>query len=227
MFHATSLLSDGPMGSGMEPAIEHLQRRCDFVAQTGEFLPPIMARATHSTTVAVVGADDAGSLVPADGLVTFAARLPLVVAHSDCVPLFFWNTTETMCGIVHAGWRGVVNGIVGEAIKVVAMHGIRPEDLHVEIGPHIRSCCFVIKEDVAAQFRFIGPGVVIEDGDVQRGALATAIVAQLRRCGIPETAIIDRARCTSCTVVDGAPLYASYRRDGILARNMMSVIAHT
>lgn len=218
----TSLLADGPMGSGQTPSDEQVERRKVFIASFGAMQSPVMARASHSTLVSMVDDAQAGLLVDSDALLTRSTRLPLVVVHSDCLPVFLWDAHETLCGVVHAGWRGVVDGIVPAAIGQAIKLGVSVDDLRLAIGPHIRSCCFVIKEDVALRLRSITSQAVMEHDGVMHGDLLTAVKEQLKGMGIDGARMLDEAACTCHN-----PEYASYRRDGELARNMMSFIVRT
>ena len=61
-------------------------------------------------------------------------------------------------GLAHAGWRGTVNKIGLEMIKVFmdTFHS-NPEDILVGIGPSIGKCCFEVDEPVAKEFEAAFP----------------------------------------------------------------------
>lgn len=225
MLTATSTYADGGMGPGQEPTATDVARRLEWVAVLGALSGPVMARAEHGTKVTAVGLADAGMLVAGDGLITRERRLPLMVTHSDCLPIFLWNAQETICGIVHAGWRGVVAGVLPEALRALYAEGVVIADIRMHVGPHIGPCCFEIQDDVADPLRSITTGAVLVHDNRQYGALARAVLVQAMEFGLTEQQIEIDDRCTARTFIDGVPLFASYRRDRTLPRNMVSVIA--
>lgn len=227
MLIATSTHADGPMGSGQKPNSNDIMRRFEWVAGLGVFTAPVMLRAEHGSTVTLVDSSAAGTLITGDGLITRELGLPLLATHSDCLPIFIRDEEETICGIVHAGWRGVVSEILPEALRVLQAEGIAIEAIRMRIGPHIGPCCFEIQEDVAVPLRLVNPDAVVARGNSIFGALAIAAVAQARVFGLNDQQISIDKRCTACTFVEGAPLFASYRRDRNSPRNMVSVIALT
>ncbi|WP_341877309.1 peptidoglycan editing factor PgeF [Defluviitalea saccharophila] len=93
-----------------------------------------------------------------DGLITNMTKLPLVTLYADCVPLFFLDPVNKVVGLAHAGWRGTVNKIGLEMIKVFmdTFHS-NPEDILVGIGPSIGKCCFEVDEPVAKEFEAAFP----------------------------------------------------------------------
>lgn len=140
-----------------------------------------------------------------DGLWTSRANLALTIATADCVPLVV--TDEQRLAVVHAGWRGIVTGIVAEAL---ARFGAAGPPI-AWIGPAIRGCCYEVDDDVAA--KLVGASdrsCLASDaaGDKPRIDLVTAVAAQLRRAGVDH--IHDLSDCTRCHSDE----FWSYRRCG-------------
>lgn len=108
----------------------------------------------HGTTVTKVGELDAGKyILDSDGLITDVPNLFLSITAADCLPVYFVDPVTKSIGIAHAGWRGLVKGILENIVS--EMHeafGSQPENLHVIVGPHIRACHFYHTEEVASQF---------------------------------------------------------------------------
>lgn len=86
----------------------------------------------------------AGALGEADGVWTSERDLPIVVATADCVPVAIEATGAI--GLVHAGWRGVVSGIIAATIEAMAAEGHIPE--RAVLGPHIGPCCYEVGAEV-------------------------------------------------------------------------------
>ncbi len=142
----------------------------------------------------------------ADGAFTFKSDLELYVFSADCMPvLFFGEDKADPIAAVHSGWRGTKDGILQKAVSTLAI----VEELHVWIGPHIKSCCFEVKEDFLAEFKKAGrnPQPYLRNWkfDLLRFALETDLNL------IPKkNRHLDEAICTMCS----SPSLPSYRKQG-------------
>lgn len=217
------------MGKTSQQTPEQALRRQAFVRRACETVVlPVTTGSVHGVNVVAVTADDEGRLIPeCDGILTDAAGVPLVVAHSDCVPIFMWSHDERVVGLLHAGWRGVLAGILPAAIqKMGDVWGIAPEDLFLHFGPSLQSCHFEIQHDVEAMFAERGYGnAVVYREDKMFGDLFAVLRAQADDTGVLAASITADSRCTFCTLNgDGQPMFGSWRRDGVAERNMISVM---
>jgi YfiH family protein len=96
----------------------------------------------------VVEARRAGHLGEADAIFTTRPGLPVAVGTADCVPIIMEG--PGVVAVVHAGWRGLVAGIVSAAMAAVSAAGGRLEA--AAIGPCIGSCCYEVGDEVADHF---------------------------------------------------------------------------
>ena len=71
----------------------------------------------HSTEIKWV--DTPGEYSGIDGLITSKTGVILTLKVADCVPLYFFEPKCKMAGLVHSGWRGTVNGIIQNTIKLM------------------------------------------------------------------------------------------------------------
>lgn len=76
---------------------------------------------------------------------TEVPQLPCVILTADCVPLLMCNSTGKKIGAIHVGWRGLVAGIVNNAIS---WFDSSPEEIIIWIGPHIRDENYEVGQDV-------------------------------------------------------------------------------
>ena len=94
----------------------------------GELLPSnlVLPRQSHSARLVeiVTGNED---LNDCDGVWSRNSHFNLGVKTADCAPICFWN--DTQFGVIHAGWRGTVNGIIEN------MLAITESDTQFWIGP--------------------------------------------------------------------------------------------
>jgi hypothetical protein len=96
----------------------------------------------------VLQASEPGELDDADGIYTARPGLPAAVFTADCLSVAI--EADRAVGIVHAGWRGVVAGVVDNLRT--AMNAAGWEPLRAAIGPGIGPCCFEVGAEVAEQF---------------------------------------------------------------------------
>ncbi len=214
----TSLFADGAMGATQSMTGEQLARRTEFIRNAfGEALPLVMLTSAHGNEVAVVTEADAGSVIEnIDGFITDCLRLPFVVTHQDCVPVLVTDDRNVVA-LLHAGWRGVVAGILPNAILLAAEEfGVPASKLRVHLGPGIRPCHFTVGDDVAEQF----PSTARNGESID---LHAVLRQQAENLGVPPAAITVDDRCTVCTQNENRPMFASWRRDKVAENNMITV----
>jgi hypothetical protein len=192
---------------GDEPArVEENLRR---VAAAAGFLPARLCqvRQVHGTDVIAVDAPERRR-TEADGMAT-AEDLVLGVLSADCVSLLLGDGRGRVVA-AHAGWRGTVAGMAGAAVAAAVRLGARVEELRAAMGPSIGPCCFVVGEDVAAQFAAVVPDSVVRGAEGVRVDLWRANRVLLRAAGVPDAQIGADPPCTRCD----PRRFFSYRRDG-------------
>lgn len=171
------------------------------------------ARQVHSARV--VQAEGEGEAGTGDALVSGRVGLALAVATADCVPVLVAGEREVTA--VHAGWRGIAAGVVGEALK--GLEG----DLTAWVGPAIGACCYEVGEEVAQQVvEASAPSVARPSpGGKPYLDLQAAAGHQLRAAGVREVRTL--AVCTRCS----PDTLWSYRRDGAgTGRNFAFIWRH-
>ena len=148
-----------------------------------------------------------------DGLTTARPGLALVVLGADCLPVLLWRRDGSAVAAAHAGWRGLVDGVVEEALAALGDPagvagaigpGIGPE--HYEVGDEVR-------ERFAARF-----GEHVVHGRAVH--LAAAAATALRDAGVPQSAITVLEACTA----SDPERFFSYRRDGAACGRQAGVV---
>lgn len=69
------------------------------------------------------------------------------VTIADCVPILIGHPRGPVAA-VHAGWRGVAGGILGEAITALTRLGCPANELILHLGPAICGRCYEVGPDV-------------------------------------------------------------------------------
>jgi polyphenol oxidase len=147
-----------------------------------------------------------------DASVTRRTDLVLGIRTADCFPILLACAKPRAVGAVHAGWRGILEGVVQQA--VMAMRdgmGCRPEDLLAAVGPGIHRCCFTVGEDVHQKFLepFGSAVAVVSESGSFTVDLPAACRGRLIQSGVREEHIEVLQTCTSCR----SDLFFSHRRD--------------
>jgi YfiH family protein len=179
----------------------------------------------HGTTVQRVRADpaaDAGTgahtespdtvaqpETEADGQATVLRGVGAMVLTADCLPVALG------CGgavaAVHAGWRGLVAGVLEEGVRAVRELGDADEVIAI-IGPGAGPCCYEVGEEVHAAFagshRIGTPPARIPP----TRRIDLKAIARDRLLAIGVTEVQDLAACTICD-----ERFFSYRREGARA----------
>ncbi len=157
----------------------------------------------HGATVDIVGPEDLGTVRPqTDALVTAAPGVPLLMRFGDCAPVLLFDPARRVVGLAHAGWRGVVVGVVGAAIETMTEGlGCATDDIWAGIGPTIGPCCYEVGRDVAREIASACPSgteVLRSVNGRIHADLPAAVEGQLHAAGVER---IERgALCTSCGV---------------------------
>ena len=130
----------------------------------------VMPHQCHTTNVQTVGKNECGrgvqlslmndslSDIPGteeeiDGQITGEKGVVLYVMGADCVPVFIVDTVKKVVAAVHAGWRGTVGDIAGEAVKKMKSEfGSNSKDIKAVVGPSICQDCYEVNFDVAEKF---------------------------------------------------------------------------
>ncbi len=171
----------------------------------------------HGARVRIVGRDHLGAIQPeTDALVTNATGAPLMMRFGDCTPIMLFDPARRVVGMAHAGWRGVVAGVVAATIQTMAERlGCNPSNVWAGIGPTIGPCCYEVGPDVAAKIDSAcppGAGVVRRDNGRVHADLPAAVSAQLCAAGVKQ--IEDAGLCTACRVDEFFSHRAEHGRTG-------------
>ncbi|WP_227735945.1 peptidoglycan editing factor PgeF [Yersinia proxima] len=153
----------------------------------------------------------------ADGLYTTQSGILLTVLTADCLPVIFSQRDGKGIAVVHAGWRGLLDGIILKMVERIACDD-NPANWVVAIGPAARSCCYEVNEELVERFVNELPlAKNIISPRFRHLNLAAIAEHQLRGAGIHQ---VDRVgSCTICTIIpddkDNAQhrfKYTSFRR---------------
>jgi YfiH family protein len=131
----------------------------------------------------------------ADGLVSATPSVALTVLTADCASVAL-GSAEGVFAAVHAGWRGLVDGVVGSAVR--AMRSMGATRVVGALGPCIHAECYEFGaadlDGVAAR---LGPGVRARTAAGRPALdLPSSVAASLAAADADQVDGVDA--CTAC-----------------------------
>lgn len=219
------------VGDSPSAVAENRRRACVAVADrfaggasgtmSHDALEIVWLQQEHGSRVHVVAApgrvrSDARPPV-ADAAVTALPGVALAVLSADCVPIAF--ACEGAVGVAHAGWKGMIRGVVEAA--VAEMRTIGAGRVNALVGPCIHAERYEFgPPDLRRIADQLGPGVIARTG---RGTPALDLPAAARvvleRAGVAAGDIEIVGECTAASAD-----YFSHRRDGETGRQAMIAV---
>lgn len=176
-----------------------------------------MLNQVHSSNVHRV---DTGSapvgLIDGDALVSLDGNVALGVLVADCAPVALVSS-EGVFAAVHAGWRGVDLGILGQSVNEMRRAGA--SSIKAYVGPSIKSECYEFGEVELSGFeQRLGTSVRSRAvSGAQSLDLLAAVQVCLRNAQVNE--IVASSDCTAC-----GEDYFSYRSKRSAERHLMVVL---
>ncbi|WP_415902238.1 peptidoglycan editing factor PgeF [Neptuniibacter sp. QD29_5] len=169
--------------------------------------------------IELVEAQDDGVCREADGCWSQESGQACIVMTADCLPVLFADGDGKRVAAVHAGWRGLLDGILEQAVAGFE----KPENLHAWLGPAIGPDAFEVGEEVRDQFVAFQVQADLAFSPVKDSpGKYLADIYQLARQRLDSVGVKSISGGEYCTYTDAERFY-SYRRDGVTGR-MASLI---
>lgn len=174
-----------------------------------------MIRQVHGSRVLALseaaqasGPEPQRELEEADGQATALRGLAPMVMTADCLPIVIAG--QGAVAVVHAGWRGLVEGIVEEGVRSLRELARGPGAIVAAVGPGAGVCCYEVGEEVHRCFCAYGArarrGDNLDLKEIAKEQLLSAGVADVHDVGL-------------CTICSPSSLFFSHRRDnGVTGR---------
>lgn len=159
------------------------------------------------------------TLIEADGLFHSVYGRVCQVRTADCVPILAASRQTPWVAAVHAGWRGVYQGIQHELLKYAPLGA---SDLSIWLGPAISGEAYAVGDDLAKAFqqqRSSWSPYIEKRSEQWHLDLRGMLSNDFKEAGIPE--IIASPVCTYRDL-----WYHSVRRQGLnhTGRNVSGII---
>lgn len=138
---------------------------------------------------------------------------PLGILTADCAPIVFMH--NALYGVVHAGWKGIIQGIVERTAGIYVSIGIPLEEVLVFVGPCAHWCCY----QVPCWFKTFEFKCITKKDDGCYLSVRNEVVTRLVSAGIPERNINVLEECTICS-----GMLPSWRRQGKKAGKICTIV---
>lgn len=170
---------------------------------------PIWLNQTHSNRVVVVEEENDRD---ADAAITRRPQQVLAILTADCLPIVFCDRAGQEIAAVHAGWRGLANGILS---KTLSRLQTPRHQLLAWIGPAICGRCYAI--DATLRDRFVAQSPAFASSFYQQGAQWYADLFQLATQQLQQHGVEAVYTEHICSYEEKNTCY-SYRREGQTGR---------
>lgn len=109
---------------------------------------------THSTTITEATSPNSNdAAIEADASFSMTSNVVCAVLTADCMPILVTDVDGRGIAAIHAGWRGLANGIISSCLEIFcAKLKIRSFDCLVWLGPAISQSHFEVGREVYDAF---------------------------------------------------------------------------
>ena len=177
---------------------------------------PSWINQTHSSIC--IDASLTKTIIEADASYTSRVGVVCAIMTADCLPVFVSKKNGTMVGIAHAGWRGLISGVIENLISAFNSAG---DNLVVHLGPAISKDYFEVGDEVMRLF--LAKNINFERSFTIKNKsnyLDLYDAAKVILEGLKIKSISGGDRCTFQESND----FFSYRRDGVNSGRMAHLI---
>jgi YfiH family protein len=174
---------------------------------------PAWMEQVHGTEVLDLDLHGPARGITADAAFTRRAGPVCAVQVADCLPVLLAVSDGSAVAAAHAGWRGLVAGVLEASVKSLTAE---PRRLLAWLGPGICAAHFEVGDEVRSAFLARDPGAAREfaSNDRDRWQCDLAGLARRRLTTLGVSAIFGG---DWCTYADTSRFF-SYRRDGRCGR---------
>jgi len=195
------------VGDAPERVVENRARLVAAAALPAE---PVWLEQVHGATVLDLDRD---ALAPADGAVTARVGVVCAVLTADCLPVLLADRAGRRVGVAHAGWRGLLNGVLPAAVRALRT---APAELVAWLGPAISAVAYEVGADVRDAYLERAPEAASCFAANERGRWQADLYA-LARASLAAAGVTDVYGGEFCTFGEDERFF-SHRREAPCGR---------
>ena len=158
------------------------------------------------------------SIKEADASFTSDSGIVCGILTADCLPVFVSKKDGSMVGIAHAGWRGLVSGVIENLINAFDCRG---EEIVVHLGPAISQPSFEVGEEV--KDLYLKKNANFERSFVCKNNMLFLDLYDAARLVLEDYEVSSITGGNVCTYKE-VDRFFSYRRDGLNSGRMAHLI---
>lgn len=171
---------------------------------------PVWLEQVHGATVLDLDRD---TVTPADGAVTSRLGVVCAVLTADCLPVLFADREGSRVGVAHAGWRGLLNGVLPAAVGALRTP---PAEIVAWLGPAIGAASYEVGADVRDAYLARDASAAAAFTPNARGRWLADLYA-LARTSLARAGVTAVHGGGACTYRDAARFF-SHRREAPCGR---------
>lgn len=175
---------------------------------------------THSTDIVALDSVQPMPLA-ADAALTSKPNIVCTVLTADCLPILLCDAQGTRVATIHAGWRGLANGIISNSISAFcnSLPTIQSQQIYAWLGPAIGPNHFEVGQDVRDAFVKGETGSAVFEAafETKPNNKYLADIYQLATVALNACGVHHIYGGGFCTASDTERFY-SYRREGQTGR---------
>ncbi|MCH9770749.1 MAG: peptidoglycan editing factor PgeF [Gammaproteobacteria bacterium] len=174
---------------------------------------PVWLNQVHGTKAVAIDNCIEGERPAADACYTKQSHTVCAVLTADCLPILLCDQAGTQIAAIHAGWRGLLAGVIDNTIAAMDVSG---KDFMAWLGPAIGPRVFDLNAAIRLDFIQRNP----DNSSCfkhKRGNVWTANIYELARINLRRLGIRQVYGGEHCTFSDSQRFF-SYRRDQTTGR---------
>lgn len=165
-----------------------------------------------------------------DAIITRDLTKTLTVMPGDCIVIALIDEKAGIKGILHAGWKGLIDGIIVNTINMFKEKGADVNNIKGILFPSVSMDCYDLEEDIIVGFRKFAKELGLSEEEIisynnkkdrYNINLRKLALTQIKKLGIRDDNMKTMEYCTYSSKDDKGNLkFHSHRRDKTLSMNM-------
>ena len=165
-----------------------------------------------------------------DAIITRDLSKTLTVMPGDCIVIALIDEKAGIKGILHAGWKGLIDGIIVNTIEMFKEKGANVNNIKGILFPSVSMNCYDLEEDIIVGFRKFAKELGLNEEEIisynpekdrYNIDLRKLALTQIKKLGLKDDNMKTMEYCTYSNKDEkGNYKFHSHRRDRTLSMNM-------